>query len=462
MDRRAGTQRRAAALPRRLLWAFSLALFCAAGAGATQGDAVPVSVVQIPLEVDLTPLFEAAESALPTQVGSWPGWRDWHGIDTRYRAWRGPLQLAMQGEVLQAQAHVRYQLQARKGLIGGLGLSVGCGVDEPPRQALIGLLARLDWGPDWSLQPRFRVLPTRFLDRCEVTLVDIDVSPLVGRVFEERIESSVRGAVATLGPRLQHLRGEAARLWQALQAPRELTPGLWLRIEPLGFALAPPQGNGSRVQTAAWLAFRAAITPDGGPVGATQPLPPLVPYRPTRPGLELALGLDLDYARVSAVLGERLAGQTLTLEGREVRFEGLELSAKGEDLVLVTRLIGDIPGVLTVLARPGFDPAAQTLRLEELGFSFDAADPDQGLIANLFHDRIRERIESEANGLLAERTRGLTDALEALLAADLPPALAPDLSGLQVTGLRIGVRETGLDLTGSVAGPLRLGQPPPP
>jgi hypothetical protein len=128
----------------------------------------------------------------------------------------------------------------------------------------------------------------------------------------------------------------------------------------------------------------------------------------------------------------------------------------------VTRLIGDIPGVLTVLARPGFDPAAQTLRLEELGFSFDAADPEQGLIANLFHDRIRERIEAEANGVLAERTRGLKDALEALLAADLPPALAPDLSGLQVRGLRIGVRETGLDLSGSVTGPLRLGPPPRP
>lgn len=437
--------------------AAALALLAPASTGAEGLPDASVSVVQVPLELDLTPLFAAAEASLPRQGGTWPQWRDWHGIDTRYRAWRGPLQLAMQGEVLRGQAHVRYQLQARKGLIGGLGLSVGCGVDEPPRQALIGLMARLDWGPDWSLYPGFWVLPTRFLDRCEVTVADIDVSPLVGRVFEERIESSLREALAALAPRLQRLRGEAARLWQGLQRPREVASGLWLDVEPLGLALAPPQGSGSRVQTAVRLAFRAKLAGDVGPERAPLPLPPLVPYRPMKPGLELALGLDLDYPRLSAVLSERLVGETLAVEGRQVQVAGLNLTAKGEDLVLEVGLEGDIAGRLSVLARPGFDGVAQALRLEELGFVFDAADADLGLMTNLFHERIRARIESEANRLLAERSDGLRDALGALLAKELPSELAPDLSGLRVTALRIGVRETGLALSGSVAGPLRLG-----
>jgi hypothetical protein len=414
-------------------------------------------MIQVPLELDLGPLFRAAETSLPTQSGHWPGWRDWHGIDIRYRAWRGPLLLAMQGEVLQAQAHVRYQLEARKDLIGGLGLSAGCGVDEPPRQALIGLLARVDWGPDWSLHPRFRVLPTRELDRCEVTLADIDISPLVGRVFEERIEASLRAGVAALVPRLQGLRGEAARLWQALQSPRQLMPGLWLRIEPLGLALAPLQGSGSRVQTAVLLALRATISGDAGPARVPIALPSLVPYRPAQPGLNLALGLQLHYPQVSAVLGERVSGQILTLDGRQVRLSAIELGAQGEDLVLAADLAGDVIGRLTIMARPVFDPASQTLRLDRLDYVFDAADSDQGLIAGLFYHKIRERIEREANALLAERTGGLREALGAALAGELPPELAPDLSALRVSDLGIVVRETGLGLTGSLAGPLRLG-----
>jgi hypothetical protein len=198
-----------AGLPRLLATCVLLSL---AGFALAESPTVPpLSLIQIPIELDLGPLFQAAESSLPAQVGQWPGWRKWHGIDARYRAWRGPLQLAMQGDVLQAQAHVRYQLQARKGLIGDIVLTAGCGVDETPREAIIGVLARLDWWPDWSLHPQFRVLPTRFLDRCEVSVADIDVSPLVGKVLEERIETALMEAMRAPEPRLAQLRGAAAR-----------------------------------------------------------------------------------------------------------------------------------------------------------------------------------------------------------------------------------------------------------
>jgi hypothetical protein len=367
----------------------------------------------------------------------------------------------MRGDVLQAQAHVRYQLQARKGLIGSIGITAGCGVDQPPRQALIGVLARLDWAPDWSLHPQFRVLPTRFLDRCEVTVADIDASPLVGRVLEDRIEKSLAQAMHALVPRLQHLRGEAARAWRVMQSPRELTPGLWLHTQPLGLALAPLQGSGSRVQTAVWLAFRTTLTGDSRSASVPTPLPPLMAYRPTQPGLRFALTLDLDYAQVSAALGERLAGHTFEAQDHSARLDGISLAAKGEDLVLAAELIGDLAGRLTIMARPGFDAATQTLRLEDVDFVFDAADPDQGMMANLFYDRIRARIESEANGLLAERSKGFRSALKAALAAGLPQNLAPDLSGLRIADLGFRVGDKGLSLSGSAEGVLTLGRSQP-
>jgi hypothetical protein len=114
----------------------------------------PLSVVQVPLELDLAPLSQAADALLPRSAGAWPRWVDRHGIEVRYRAWRGPLRLEMAGGLLRASAHVRYQLQARKGLLGQLALRAGCGVEEPPRQAVVGLLARLDWGADWVPRPR--------------------------------------------------------------------------------------------------------------------------------------------------------------------------------------------------------------------------------------------------------------------------------------------------------------------
>jgi hypothetical protein len=432
-----------------------------AGTAAPETPAVPaVSVIQVPLELDLAPLFTAAESSLPTQAGHWPRWRKWHGIDVRYRAWRGPLWLAMQGDMLRGQAHVRFQAQARKGLIGGIKLSAGCGIEEPPRQALIGVLVRLDWGPDWSLHPRFRVLPTRFLDRCEVTVADIDISPVVGRVFEDRIEASLKEAMRALMPRLQRLRGEAARAWQGMQTPKELTPGLWLHLQPLALALAPLRGSGSHVQTALWLALRIALSADpASPTAAPTPLPPLAPYRPTEPGLRFALGLNLEYPGLSAALSARLAGQEVEVQGHRVRLNAISLAARGEDLVLTAALSGDLAGRVKIMARPRFDVAAQSLKLEQVDFIFDATDPDRGLMANLFYNRIRGRIESAANRLLAERTRGLQAAIRAALAQGLSPELAPDLAGLRITDLGIQVGDGGLTLSGVAAGNLTFGAP---
>jgi len=435
----------------------AVALLLAFGPLAAQPPTPPeVSVIQAPLVLDLSPLFAAAEGTLPKQAGHWPGWRDWHGIEARYRAWRGPLALSLRGDVLHAQAHVRYQVEARKGLIGRLRLSAGCGVEEPPRQALIGVLARLDWAPDWSLHPRVRVLPTRFVDRCEVSVADIDVSPLVGRVFEARIEDSLAEALRALDPRLRRLRGEAERAWRALQVPRELTPGLWLHLQPLALALAPLQGMGTEAQTALWLALRAALAADARPTAAPTPLPPLVPYHPTEPGLRFALGLALDYPRLSAALSTRLRGETLDISGRRVAIEALSLATQGADLMLTVELGGDLPGRLTLTARPGFDAPTQTLTLTEVDFVFDAEDPDQGLLANLFHEPIRARIAAAANALLAERTAGLQAALAARLGEALPAQLTADLSGLRIAELAITPETTGLRLSGWAQGSLAL------
>jgi hypothetical protein len=440
----------------RHLLAMSLGLIWAAGAIAEAPTAPRVSVIQVPLELDLGPLIQAAESALPAQAGHWPGWHQWHGIDARYRAWRGPLHLAMQGDVLQIQAHVRYQVEARKELIGRLGLSAGCGIEKPPRQALIGVLARLEWAPDWSLRPRFQVLPTRFLDPCEVTLAEIDVSPLVGRVFADRIQESLAEAMRDLAPRLQGLRAEAARTWEGLQVPVELTPGLWLQVQPLGLALAPLHGAGNRVETAVWLAFRGALSSEPPSKTASTPLPPLFPYRPAQPGLRFSLGLELDYARLATALSARTQGQTLEVQGHQIGIDGISLAAQDQDLVLNARLTGDVPGRLTILGRPAFDPASQALKLEQVDFVFDADDLDQAVMAKIFYDRIRAGVESAANALLAERTRGLQAAVETRLVRALPPGLAPYLGGLRIAELSIQPGAAGLSVSGWAQGSLKV------
>jgi rhodanese-related sulfurtransferase len=123
-------------------------------------------------------------------------------------------------------------------------------------------------------------------------------------------------------------------------------------------------------------------------------------------------------------------------------------------------------GLVTVLdVRPpeecaqGHVARALNAPLDRLHERLNDLPPDRDLVANLFYNRIRGRIESEANRLLAERTQSLQAAIGAALAQSLPPELAPDLAGLRITELGIEVGEAGLTLSGVAAGTLTFGAP---
>ena len=112
-------------------------------ATGAQSATTPLSMIEIPMRLSLDPLISAAEKALPQQAGNWRSWKDWHGIKSQYRAWRGPLSITASGDVLMVQAHIRYWIRAQKKLLGAINLKGSCGIDEAPRQALIGMQVRL-------------------------------------------------------------------------------------------------------------------------------------------------------------------------------------------------------------------------------------------------------------------------------------------------------------------------------
>jgi len=107
----------------------------ATSAAASNESRPAPSILEIPFSLPLQGLYRETERIVPTRVGSWRQWRQRHGVDTRYQAWRGPLAFRLSGDTLTLQAHVRYRVQVRKELLGAVAVKADCGVDEAPRQA---------------------------------------------------------------------------------------------------------------------------------------------------------------------------------------------------------------------------------------------------------------------------------------------------------------------------------------
>lgn len=422
-----------------------------------QDSPPPPSVIEIPFRFSLDGLYREAERMVPNQAGHWRGWKRHHGIDTQYRAWRGPLMFQLSGDTLSVQAHVRYWVKARSKLIGSLEVGGSCGVDEAPRQALIGLQARLAWNPDWTLRPMFRLLPPRFLDRCEMTLANIDVTPLVGRAFQQEMRNSLQQALAVLEPRLRTIRDRASRVWLDMNKPFPISDEGWLLLNPSGVAISPLFGSDN--QATAHLAVALRPTLDFGTKPVVQqppPLPPLQAFFPRAAELRFQLTLSADYALVSRLITETLAKKTFILKDRSFAIETVELAGKQQELYIKLRLSGQAAGSAEIWAEVDFDPASQAFRIKGLDYLFDPVDTDIYLLANMFYEKIHELLVDSANRLIEQEMERTRTRLEQALLNITPDGAKLDLGQIRLDQVGIRFEPERISVAGTATGPIRV------
>jgi hypothetical protein len=423
--------------------------------GSRQAES-PISMIEIPLRLSLDPLVSAAEKALPTQAGNWLAWKDWHGIKTQYRAWRGPLGITATGDVLLVQAHIRYWIRAHKTLLGAVSLKGSCGIDEAPRQAVIGMQVRLGWGPDWTLRPEFHILPTRFLDRCEMTIANIDVTPVIEKEFRRQMQDSLRAALRKLAPDVNAIRQQAQRTWSLLQEPVALGQDNWLMLRPAGVALSRIVGQGKNIDTQFAVTLQPELVTGSEPAGKPVPLPPLGHYLPRSAGLNLHLGVDLDFATLNQRLSASMAGKSLDFKGRQVGIKKFALAGSGQEIRARMELTGEAAGTAELRARVVYDAADRRLELHDLTFDYETEDIAMGVLAEAFHEPVRQALESAANQALAQRLDLLSERLGAVLKKITPAGAAFDMSALRLRTVQIDIEQQGIRLDGAATGNARL------
>ena len=429
------------------------------GAQPGTGNTRPVStvsVIEIPMQLSLDPLIKAAERTLPQQAGNWQSWKDWHGVESQYRAWRGPLSITASGDVLLVQAHIRYWIRARKKVLGTINLKAGCGTNEPPRQALIGMQVRLGWGPDWSVRPEFRILPTRFLDRCEMTIANIDVTPLVEKEFRKQMQKSLRAALQRLAPGMRAIQKQARRSWLLLQQPVDLGQDHWLMFRPVGVALSGIAGHGNSIGTNLAVALQPAVVTGARPAEQLAPLPPLEHYYPGSSGLNLQLSIGLDFESLNRELANSISGKSFALYDQGIGITKFLIAGSGQDISAQVELGGDAAGTVRLRARLVYKAEEQKLALQGLVFDYDTEDATMALLEETFHEYIRQALEDSANDALTWHLGLLGKRVEAALDKTAPSSVMLDLSSLQLRSLSVAIDEQGIRLSGAATGYARL------
>jgi len=371
------------------------------------------SYLAIPVQVNLAPLFAAAERATPRVP---PGVETWinlpgpalGGATYRFNLYRDPLQFTLNGNRLQVDTNVNYWLQVglrMKGWVKGVG---SCGVaPESYRRARLGLSAVVGLTPDWGLDLKLAPAEPAQVDACQLTLLGYDITGKVLASMKDSLFKATQGMEQQLKDSAL-LRQKVANAWIQAQQTVELGPGVHLQFNPERVRLAPWRSEGQNLILTPELQVRPTLTLGDAPLAQVRPLPPLdlVPT-PIQPGFRLRVAADLSFQEATAQLDRQMTGQRFTTDKGSFEVTSIAVRGAAGAVLLEIGLKGRVDGTLTLTGRPRFDEATGSVRMDGLDYTLESQSWITRFGEWLYRSSLRKTLTDRCNGFLDQSFQNL-------------------------------------------------------
>jgi hypothetical protein len=362
----------------------------------------PPSTIGVPLAFPVSLLSDLLEEAVPTTYGTFDEMRV---LPARGRTnvslalERSPFHVTLVDDEARVATTLRYALRLSYGLPVLPDPSGSCGTDPERRPSLaVVIRSRVSLDSQWSLRTVVRLSDVRaasvtVVDRCEVSILDLDVTDRIVEGARTFIESHL-GAIDNHAADVD-TRSRFEKWWRTLQEPIELDDALWLSMRPESIRRGPVRGSGDSVRVELALTARPRIVYGSRPNEPLRPLPAL-DTGAVSPRLDLLVDARAEYGSASRFLVERLGGSELKLGDRSIRIDALRVFGIGAGLLaLELRVTGTLRGRLYLTGSPTIDLATGQISVPDL--EFDEATRDQlfpflpELTALPLRDYLRER-----------------------------------------------------------------------
>ncbi|MBS1910352.1 MAG: DUF4403 family protein [Bacteroidetes bacterium] len=423
------------------------------------------SVVEIPISVNLAGMFGEVERSVPASQRA----NDWTvatsnavgDVGVRYELRRDPLQITLNRNTIHAQSRVRYWFQfaqrVEKPFVGGffwqeLG---SCGVDEAPREAVVGMETKVGWTDNWALAPVSTVLPIQFGNRCEVTFLRFDITTKVNDAFSDGLKQGARLADNRIRE-LAQFRTIGEQVWKQLQDPIPLDSGLWLTMSPTGAFAGPLSGSGQSVSTVAGFTATPSVVFGAKPQLRSTPLPKLRTVEKTGNGFHVVVEGSLTYGQAGTMLAQALAADTFHMVGHEVRIVAASIYGAGAKAVVQLALAGDVNGTIYLIGTPAYDAARNEVYMRDLDYSLETHHALANAADWLLHGAFRENIAEGSHFPLADHIAGAKGRLEKALNRPLTPHITSHAIVGALRPIAVYTTESGFTARVAIDGALHL------
>jgi hypothetical protein len=342
-------------------------------------DTLPLSRIDIPIQINLKPIYALAERNVDTVFTS-PGYPDgWVQANCatrfRYRFRRTPLRMRMAGTTMDLSFTGLYQIAGSTRLCSGSTVlspwtpPCRCGVDEPERRVSIGFTSQFSLRPDYILQTKIIRKEPVAHDKCEVCFWGQDVTKEVLDGLKKELDLSRKAMEDSFGN--INLRPYMQQAWNRLREPFPV-PGIGtFSLNPKRLHMQNLSANNDLLNITIGITATPVVSFEKGS-GATIPVPNLTPSN-SAGGFSVYLDAALQYDSLSRVVNGYMAGKRFDVsEGlfaKHIVVKEVTMAGNTEgNLLIKVDFSGSFNGTAFFNGKPTYNTATQTLEVQDLDY----------------------------------------------------------------------------------------------
>ncbi len=370
-------------------------------------DSVPVSEINIPIQVSLKPVYAMAERNVDTQftsIGYPDGWVQ-EGCDMRYKYIfrRSPLQMTVSGTSMNLGFTGYYKIiGSSRVCVMGAAVSpwtppCRCGFDEPERRVNVSFSNSLTFLPDFKVKLAIRRNEPLPMDKCEVCFWGQDITNQVMNGLKEELDAAKTEMEKNYGT--VDLRPKFQQIWDQLSKAYNIYDVGWLQMNPQRIRINNLYASNDSLYIYLGLSAKPVITFEK-PAEHLSPVPNIRDFN-QYPGFSIFLDAVLNYDSLSNLLSHQLANKEFDLNKGPVKkkfiIQDCKLSGEGnEKLIIKVNFSGSNKGTFYLTGKPVYNNETRVLEVKDLDFDIKSKNALLSSAEWLFNRKILNEISKYA------------------------------------------------------------------
>lgn len=348
-------------------------------------DSLPVSEINLPIEVNLMPFYAMAEKKVDTLFIS-PGYpNSWvqSACDTRYKYIfrRGPLQMKASGNSLNLGFTGYYRI------IGSTRLCVAsaamsswtapcrCGFDEPERRVNVSFTNSINIQNDYKIRLQIKRNEPQPLDKCTVCFWGQDITKQVMNGLKEELDSSKAELDRSYGQ--VDLRPQFQQLWDQLNKAYNIYGMGWLQVNPQRFRINNLAARNDSLYVTLGLSAKPVISFEK-PEDIAMSIPVMGDFN-RRQGFSIFLDALLNYDSLSRLMNTHLSNKSFDLQKGPVKkkfiIKECKLSGSGNEKIIIrVDFEGTDKGTIYLTGKPVYNKESHILDVQQMDFDIHSKD----------------------------------------------------------------------------------------